>query len=107
YLHIRLKKGERWVYHPPKAHDVAWVAPFNGGLEANGVALGKEIAVFESGDQEIEFIALEVADFVLGSAAKHPHPLVLGTYSVHTSPDALKAGWAEIERIGTEQGKSL
>jgi hypothetical protein len=38
--------------------------------------------------------------FVLGSAIKHPHPLVLGYYSVHTSGAALAQGEAEINRIG-------
>jgi hypothetical protein len=31
---------------------------------------------------------------------KHPHDLVLGYYSVHTSAKALAAGEAEIRRIG-------
>jgi len=41
---------------------------------------------------------------VLGSAAKakHPHDLVLGNYSVHTSTEALREGEAEIRRIGQE-----
>ena len=38
--------------------------------------------------------------FVLGSAVKHPHDLVLGHYSVHTSQAALAEGEAEIRRIG-------
>ena len=33
-------------------------------------------------------------------AIKHPHPLVLGDYSVHTSGPALARGEAEINRIG-------
>jgi hypothetical protein len=37
---------------------------------------------------------------VLGSAPKHPHDLVLGSYSVHTSIEALRQGEAEIRRIG-------
>lgn len=38
--------------------------------------------------------------FVLGSAAKHPHELVPGRYSVHTTHAALVAGESEIQRIG-------
>jgi len=37
---------------------------------------------------------------VLGSAIKHPHELVMGYYSVHTTPAALAQGEAEIKRIG-------
>jgi len=40
------------------------------------------------------------ASFVLGSAVKHPHPLVLGYYSVHTSSAALREGEARIQKIG-------
>jgi hypothetical protein len=36
---------------------------------------------------------------VLGSAVKHPHPLVSGTYSVHTSAAALEQGEREIVRL--------
>jgi len=36
----------------------------------------------------------------LGSAIKHPYPLVLGYYSVHTSRERLDQGEAEINRIG-------
>jgi hypothetical protein len=39
---------------------------------------------------------------VLGSAIKHPHPLVLGYYSVHTSEAALALGEVEINRIGQQ-----
>ena len=38
--------------------------------------------------------------FVIGSAVEHPHDLVLGTYSVHTSAEALRRGGEEIRRIG-------
>jgi hypothetical protein len=38
--------------------------------------------------------------FVLGSAAKHPHDLVTGYYSIHTNTAALAQGEAEIQRIG-------
>jgi len=43
-----------------------------------------------------------IPSFVLGSAIKHPHPLVLGYYSVHTSEKALAQGEAEISRIGRQ-----
>lgn len=59
------------------------------------------MAVFDTGS---DAIALEAgsdgpATFVLGSAAPHPHPLVTGYYSVHTSPEALEIGEAGIERL--------
>ena len=100
YLHVSLKDGEGWRYQPPVDHDVAWVAVQQGELRTGGFTLDKEIAVFEEGDQAIEFVARGKTDFVLGSAITHPHPLVLGYYSVHTSEESLKAGESEIKRIG-------
>jgi hypothetical protein len=59
-------------------------------------------------DGAIDFHAAIDAEFVLGSAVPHPHDLVLGNYSVHTSGDALQAGEAGIASIGQalrEQGR--
>jgi hypothetical protein len=59
-----------------------------------------EVAVFEAGDQAIEFEALSDAGFILGSAVKHPYELVTGNYSVHTNADALRIGESNIADIG-------
>jgi redox-sensitive bicupin YhaK (pirin superfamily) len=99
YLHVSLEKGERWTYRPPEGHDVAWIAVYDGDLEVSGAILNRELAVFEEGSKEIEVIARDKVDFVLGSAVKHPYPLALGMYSVHTSREALEIGEAEIEEI--------
>jgi hypothetical protein len=48
-----------------------------------------ELTVFEESNAALEFDALEDTGFILGSAVKHPHDLVLGPYSVHTSKHAL------------------
>ena len=99
YLHVRLKNGESWRYQPPTGHDVAWLAVSLGALNVAGTVLRREMAVFEAGNRGIDVVADGDTEFVLGSAVKHPHPLVLGYYSVHTSPDALAAGEAGIQRI--------
>src|SRR5687768_13835133 len=97
YLDVRLKDGESWQYQPASGHDVAWVYPHQGSLRAEGEAIARnEIAVFEEGESALRFEARGDTSFVLGSAVKHPHDLVLGYYSVHTSPQALAAGEAEI-----------
>ena len=59
-----------------------------------------ELAVFEESNGALEFEALEETGFILGSAIKHPHDLVLGNYSVHTSQSALDRGEAKIAEIG-------
>jgi redox-sensitive bicupin YhaK (pirin superfamily) len=100
YLVVNLKAGERWSYHPPKGHTVAWVAVNDGLLRTSSRIASGEIAIFEPSEASIDFVAEGNTRFVLGSAAKHPHDLVLGNYSVHTSPEALRQGEAQIRRIG-------
>jgi redox-sensitive bicupin YhaK (pirin superfamily) len=99
YLDVRLKAGERWIFHPTKGHDVAWIASHQGIVTTpERVSMG-ELAVFEEGDRAIEFEALSDAGFVLGSAVKHPYDLVAGHYSVHTSADSLRIGESNIADI--------
>jgi redox-sensitive bicupin YhaK (pirin superfamily) len=102
YLHVRLEDGERWTYTPPQGHTVAWLAVNQGGLNAGRQVGAGELAVFEESNEPIELQAVGETSFVLGSAVKHPHPLVLGTYSVYTSRKALEQGEDEIDRIGRQ-----
>jgi redox-sensitive bicupin YhaK (pirin superfamily) len=102
YLSVSLKRGERWTYHPPKGHTVAWVAVHEGVLRTSSTIPGGEIAIFEPSEESIDFIAEGKTGFVLGSAAQHPHQLVLGNYSVHTSAEALRQAETEIRRIGQQ-----
>jgi redox-sensitive bicupin YhaK (pirin superfamily) len=100
YLDVRLKAGERWTFHPAKGHDVAWIALHRGRVSTPEQVSTGEVAVFEPGDQTIEFEALADTGFILGSAVKHPHELVTGNYSVHTNADALRIGESNIADIG-------
>ena len=112
YLAVQLKDGEHWRYTPPAGHTVGWVAVNAGRLGAGdptGGPIGTgELAVFEESGEAIDFVAQGDTSFVLGSAVKHPHELVMGYYSVHTSKAALDQGEAEIRRIGArlrEEGR--
>jgi hypothetical protein len=67
--------------------------------------LQNEIAVFEESNGVLAFVAEGDTEFVLGSAVRHPHDLVLGYYSVHTNRDALDRGEAQIQRIRELQAK--
>src|SRR6266850_5005470 len=100
YFHVRLKDGERWRYSPPDGHNVAWLAVDVGTLRSDQTIHAREIAVFEESGGVIDVQAAGDTAFVFGSAIKHPHPLFLGYYSVHSSPAALARGEAEIRRIG-------
>ena len=107
YLDVRLRAGERWVYQPPENHDVTWMASHQGILSMPALVGAGEVAVFEEGRAPIAFEAVTDAGFVLGSAVKHPHALVLGNYSVHTTEAALRQGESNIVTIGRrlhEQG---
>jgi redox-sensitive bicupin YhaK (pirin superfamily) len=100
YFHVELADGERWRYMPPAGYDVAWLAVDRGRLWAPEVVSAGQLAIFEESESAIEVVARGDVSFVFGSAAKHPHPLVLGDYSVHTTREALEKGEAEIARIG-------
>jgi len=100
YLDVALKKGEKWRYEPPDNHTVAWIALHEGKLATPEIVGKGELAVFEESNAALEFEALEDTGFILGSAVKHPHDLVLGMYSVHTSKQALDRGEGKIAEIG-------
>jgi redox-sensitive bicupin YhaK (pirin superfamily) len=102
YLDVQLKAGERWRYEPPHNHSVAWIAVHQGSVTTPDKVTKGELAVFEESNGAIQFEAQDDAAFILGSAIKHPHDLVLGYYSVHTHPDALERGEANIARIGRQ-----
>jgi hypothetical protein len=98
---VRLNAGERWRYTPPAGHTVLWTAIASGVVAVPDELRHGDLAVFEPSSESVEFAALTDAEFVLGSAVPHEHDLVLGYYSVHTSPSALRAGEAHIDAIKT------
>lgn len=103
YLDVRLKAGQSWRYEPPPGHDVVWLALHEGQLTVPDAVGRGELVIFERAQQAITLHAgASGAAFVLGSAPQHPHPLVMGSYSVHTSRDALVRGEAGISAIAAE-----
>ena len=102
YLDVQLAAGESWTYQPPADHPIAWIGVSQGKLRTPERIVAGELAVFEESGSAITIQADSASRFVLGSAAKHPHELVLGRYSVHTSRAALAAGESEIQRIGNQ-----
>jgi redox-sensitive bicupin YhaK (pirin superfamily) len=100
YLHVRLKAGERWRFQPNPNETVAWMALHKGSTRVPESLKAGDLAIFEEVEQPIDVVAEQDLSFVLGTAVKHPYPLVLGKYSVHTNARALAQGEAEIARIG-------
>lgn len=102
YFSVTLRAGESWHYQPPSDHDVAWAAVSIGALLVPERVQAGDVVAFEEGPHAIDFLATEDTEFVIGSAAKHPHELALGYYSVHTSARSLAQGEARIEEVGLE-----
>jgi redox-sensitive bicupin YhaK (pirin superfamily) len=99
YLAVRLKAGERWRYQPPAGHTVLWTSVASGAVSVPDELRHGEFAAFEHSNAAVEFEAVTDTDFVLGSAVPHEHDLVTGSYSVHTTPAALRAGETQIVEI--------
>jgi redox-sensitive bicupin YhaK (pirin superfamily) len=104
YLAVRLKAGETWRYQPPAGHDVAWIALASGSLAVPDPVQAGEMVAFDKSATAIDVRAEADSEFVLGSAAHHQHDLVLGYYSVHTSPKALEAAERHITEIRARLG---
>jgi redox-sensitive bicupin YhaK (pirin superfamily) len=102
YLDVQLAAGERWTYQPPLDHEVAWLAVSEGTIRTPEPVSAGEFVAFEESNGALSILAEGASRFVLGSAAKHPHDLVLGRYSVHTTHAALVAGESQIRRIGNQ-----
>jgi redox-sensitive bicupin YhaK (pirin superfamily) len=98
-LAVRLKASERWAYQPPEGHTILWVAIGSGRVAVPDELSEGDIAVFEPSAAAIEVEARSGAWLVLGSAVPHEHELVLGSYSVHTSTEALREGEARLAAI--------
>jgi redox-sensitive bicupin YhaK (pirin superfamily) len=107
YLAVRLRAGETWRYDPPAGHDVAWIALASGALALPEPVMAGEMVAFDKSTAPIDIRAGADSEFVLGSAARHPHDLVLGYYSVHTDRDALDAAerhLADIQKQLKQEG---
>ena len=104
YLQVELAEGERVVLPRPPG-TVAFLATLKGRVE---VQLGSTLAGQLDGVELVELgpvegdVVVEASrptQLVFGHARPHPHPLVLGQHSVHTSAAALRAGEEGIQRL--------
>jgi redox-sensitive bicupin YhaK (pirin superfamily) len=102
YFLVQLRNGEVWRYEPEAEQNVAWLSVFRGELTTPETVTKGEMVVFAESTNAITVQAKGDASFVFGAAIKHPHDLVMGYYSVHTSEQALQQGEREINRIGNQ-----
>lgn len=101
YLLVTLEPGEAWTYTPPAGHTVGWLALAQGALQADRPLTAGDLAVLEDGEKPVTLVSAGPGNavFVLGSAVAHGHPLHLGSYSVHTTAEALARGEARISEL--------
>ena len=99
-LWVELAAEENWDYTPPEGHQIAWCFAQRGVVEIGGEQFDRELAIFAESSGKLHFRAKAGCAFLLGTAAKHPHDLVLGSHSVHTSERALNSGVRRIAEIG-------
>jgi redox-sensitive bicupin YhaK (pirin superfamily) len=102
YLDVCLSAGERWLYEPPRDHNVLWIALHSGSIDAGDSVGEGELVIFEDGNEAVDIVAHEECGFVLGSALRSPYDLVTSFDSVHTSADALQRAQTKIGHLAEQ-----
>ena len=93
YFYVKLEGQTEWAFIPPESHEVAWLYVHAGSLQISEKTYpSNTLVVFEKTGNIAVTAGKGGAGFVFGSARPHPYPLVLGRYSVHTSPASLAVG---------------
>jgi hypothetical protein len=83
YLDVNLKAGERWVYQPPKNHNVAWIALHEGTVRTPSAVSAGEALMFEEGDKSV--IGPNFAGYLVFSRKKKlPPPIPISKSNVPT-----------------------
>ena len=100
YFSISLSDKEHWSYQPPSDHQVAWVFAYQGSLKTSGSVLTRELAIYEEGGGALQFEADGETRFLLGTAAKHEYPLVVGIDTIHTNEKSMILAAERKERLG-------
>jgi redox-sensitive bicupin YhaK (pirin superfamily) len=101
YLLVTLGANEAWTYEPPLGHSAAFIAVSSGTVDVGSMLRAGDMGVFDHhGPIHFQAEAGGPTTFVLGSAIPHPHDLVLGYYSVHSTEEALIRGEARIAELG-------
>lgn len=101
YLDVALDEGVEWQHEVPAAHQVAWAYAYGGLAEINGAITQNELLVFSAQVSALRASARQPGVRLLfASAPAHPHPLVLGSSSVHTNTHSLLAARQRIHQLG-------
>lgn len=102
YISVQLEQEEEFIYTSSLADEIVWVLVHSGSLLVGEWEIKKgELVVFDSAGSKVLLFARHDSGFILGAAPRHPYPLVIGPYSVHTSEESLAIGEANISRIAS------
>lgn len=102
YFYVDLVAGREWRFAPPAAHRVAWIFVHRGSVVTAEATLSDELAVYDDSPAPLIVRAISDAGFLIGTAIRHPHELVVSAHSVHTNQWSLEAGERCIEAIGAQ-----
>ncbi len=100
YFDVVLEEGQSWSYLPPEQHEVVWAFVYQGTAKVDGHDTREELLIFDREPGAISVTAKTPVGLMVGTAPHHPHPLVVGRNSVHTSVEALRASEAQIAQLG-------
>ena len=102
YLDVVLDAGEAWRFTPRPDPTVGWAFVYRGAARVAGEPVREELVVLDASNGEVVIDALEPSRVLVGSAAPHPHRLVLGSHSVHTNEASLARGEATIREVAAQ-----
>lgn len=108
YFDVTLEEGQTWSYLPPDSHDVVWAFVYQGTAQVAEHSTQEELLIFDREPGTLAVTAKTKLGMMVGSAPRHPYPLVVGRNSVHTSKEALRASEARIAQLGAslrQQGR--
>jgi redox-sensitive bicupin YhaK (pirin superfamily) len=101
-LHIELRTGESWTYHPPAGHDVLWMVVCTGSVRVGESINEGELVIFDRSNASVEFVAQGECSMIIGSAPFSPYDIVELDSSVHTDIASSRVAKDEILRAGEE-----
>lgn len=74
YVVVTLAAGQSWIYEPSVNHRTAWIAVISGKIKTSDVLVGSdEIAVYESSNKSISFLAEEDGVFLIGTSQQYSY----------------------------------
>ena len=84
---------------------MVWAFVYSGVVRIGEIECCEELVIFDRDPGALHFVSNGSAGLMIGTAPRHPYPLVVGRNSVHTSAEALHASEQRIAAMGAELRK--